>query len=61
MSSATYAGSGVSASKSCTFGDNGSKIVRARIIDRNDGYSTEYGTTVTVQNVDPTVERDIRL
>ena len=53
LSSATYAGSGTSASKSCTFGDNGSKTVRSRIIDRNGGY-TEYQTIVTVRNVDPT-------
>ena len=53
LGSATYAGSGTSASHNCTFGDNGSKTVRARIIDRNDGY-TEYQTTVTVRNVDPT-------
>ena len=53
LSSATYAGSGTSASKSCTFGDNGSKTVRARIIDRNGAY-TEYQTIVTVRNVDPT-------
>ena len=53
LSSATYAGSGTAASKSCTFGDNGSKTVRARIIDRNGGY-TEHHTIVTVRNVDPT-------
>ncbi len=53
LSSATYAGSGTAASKSCTFGDNGSNTVRARIIDRNGGY-TEYLTVVTVRNVNPT-------
>ena len=53
LSSATYAGSGTAASKSCTFGDNGSNTVRARIIDRDGGYR-EYLTVVTVQNVNPT-------
>src|SRR5207245_933467 len=51
--SATYATAGTSASASCTFDDNGSYTVRARIIDKDNGY-TEYTTTVTVNNVAPT-------
>src|SRR5205823_6595087 len=52
-SGATYAGSGTSASTSCTFTDNGSFPVKARIIDKDGGF-TEYTTTVTVNNVPPT-------
>src|SRR5207245_414785 len=54
LAAATYAGSGASASTSCTFADNGSFTVRARIIDKDGGFS-EYTTAVTVNNVAPTV------
>src|SRR5439155_4207805 len=55
LSAATYAaGSGASATKSCTFNDNGIYTVKARIIDKDGGYS-EYTTKVTVNNVNPTV------
>ncbi len=50
---ATYAGSGTSASTTCTFNDNGIFTVTARIIDKDDGF-TEYTTDVTVNNVAPT-------
>jgi single-stranded DNA-binding protein len=51
----TYAGTaGSTASTSCSFNDDGSKTVRARIIDKDNGF-TEYTTTVTVTNVAPTV------
>jgi PKD repeat protein len=53
LAAATYAGSGTSASTNCTFGDNGSYTVRARIIDKDGGF-TEYQTTATVNNVAPT-------
>jgi hypothetical protein len=53
LSGATYAGSGTSASASCTFDDNGTYTVKARIIDKDDGY-TEYTTGVAVNNVAPT-------
>src|SRR5205823_3837846 len=53
LAAATYAGSGTSASTTCTFNDNGSFTVRARIIDKDGGF-TEYQTTVTVNNVSPT-------
>jgi VCBS repeat-containing protein len=52
---ATYATSGTSASAGCTFDDNGAYLVRARIIDKDDGFS-EYTTSVTVTNVAPTVD-----
>src|SRR3989442_477967 len=52
--SATYAGSGASASTSCSFADNGSYPVRARILDKDGGF-TDYTTTVSVNNVAPTV------
>src|SRR5207237_6893403 len=45
--------SGKSASTNCTFDDDGSPTVRARIIDK-DGCFNEYQTTVTVNNVAPT-------
>lgn len=54
LSGATYAGSGMSASTTCTFADNGSYQVKGRIIDKDGGY-TEYSTTVQVNNVPPTI------
>src|SRR5439155_8922898 len=54
LSGATYAGSGSSASTSCTFDDGpANKNVKARIIDKDGGF-TEYTTSVTVNNVAPT-------
>ena len=53
LSAATYAGSGTSATTSCTFNDNGTRTVKARIIDKDGGF-TEYTTDVTVNNVAPT-------
>src|SRR5207302_8755284 len=54
LAGATYAGSGTSASAQCTFPDNGTYPVRARIIDK-DGGSTEYTTSVSVLNVAPSL------
>ena len=54
LAGATYASSGTSASTTCTFIDNGSYTVRARIIDKDDGY-TEYTTVVIVNNVAPVI------
>ncbi len=54
LAGATYAGSGTSASTACTFADNGTFLVRARIIDKDDGF-TEYTTSVVVKNVAPTL------
>jgi hypothetical protein len=52
----TYAGTaGSTASSPCTFNDDGSKTVRARIIDKDGGF-TEYTTAVTVANVAPTAD-----
>src|SRR5207247_917367 len=54
LSGATYAGSGTSASTSCTFDDGPSThTVKARIIDKDGGFS-QYQTVVSVTNVDPT-------
>jgi hypothetical protein len=53
LDAATYASSGASGSTNCTFADNGTPSVRARIIDKDGGY-TEYETAVTVNNVAPT-------
>ena len=36
LAEATYAGSGTSASTTCTYDDNGTYTVRARIIDKDD-------------------------
>src|SRR5256712_12169258 len=53
LAGVTYAGSGASASTSCTYDDGPSThTVRARIIDKDDGYS-EYSTVVAVANVAP--------
>jgi hypothetical protein len=56
LASATYAGSGTSASTSCSYADEGtgSYTVRGRVIDKDDGY-TEYTTSVTVNNAAPLV------
>ena len=53
LATATYANGGTSASTQCTYDDDSSYTVRARIIDK-DGGSTEYQTSVTVNNVAPT-------
>src|SRR3989454_2850632 len=52
--SATYATAGTSASTMCTYPDNGSYPVSARILDKDGGF-TDYSTVVTVNNVAPTV------
>src|SRR5205823_4105939 len=49
-----YGSASTSASTSCSFNDNGSYTVRARIIDKDNG-ANEYTTTVTVNNVKPAV------
>ncbi|MDP9299430.1 MAG: thrombospondin type 3 repeat-containing protein [Actinomycetota bacterium] len=55
LASATYAGSGTSDSKECTFADGpATKTVTGVIIDK-DGGKTQYSTNVTVNNVKPTV------
>jgi hypothetical protein len=54
LAAATYGGSGTSTSTTCTFADNGTRTVRARIIDKDNGYS-EYTTNVTVSNVPPNI------
>jgi len=54
LAAATYASSGMSASTSCAFADNGSQTVSAKIMDK-DGGSNEYTTTVVVNNVAPTL------
>ena len=53
LSGSTYAGSGTSTSTTCSFGDNGSFPVKGRILDKDNGFS-EYTTSVTVNNVEPT-------
>ncbi len=53
LAGATYANTAANgASTTCTFTDNGTYTVRARIIDKDDGY-TEYTTTAVVNNVAP--------
>ena len=55
LAGATYANSPATPSTPCTFPDGpGAYDVRARIIDKDDGYS-EYTTNVIVGNVAPTV------
>jgi hypothetical protein len=56
LSTATYSGSGTTASKQCTFTDDTGQpfTVRARIIDKDGGYS-EYTTAVSVNNVPPDI------
>jgi len=49
-----YASATTSSSHQCTYGDDGSYTVRARIIDQNNGF-TSYTTAVTVGNIAPTV------
>src|SRR5205085_1711458 len=54
LAGATYGGSGTSASTQCTFPDNGPYPVRARIIDKDGGFS-EYTTNVVLTNVPPSL------
>jgi PKD domain len=54
LSGTTYAGGGTSDSTSCSFAQNGSYTVSGAIVDKDDGVST-YTTTVTVNNVAPSV------
>jgi hypothetical protein len=56
LATATYAGSGASASDSCTYADNGSYTVRARIIDKDGGFS-EYTTVVSLTNAKPVLTK----
>ena len=53
LASATYATSGTAAQTTCAFDDQGSFTVRARIIDKDGGFS-EMTTTVSVNDVAPT-------
>ncbi|HET7480190.1 MAG TPA: hypothetical protein VFJ72_11810 [Rubrobacteraceae bacterium] len=53
LDGATYASSGTATSTDCAFDDNGAKTVRARIIDKDGGFS-EYTKTISVNNVAPT-------
>jgi hypothetical protein len=54
LAAATYAGSGTSASTSCAFADNPNHTVSGKIMDK-DGGSNEYTTSITVNNVAPTL------
>ncbi len=53
LGAATYANSGTASSTTCTYDDNGTKTVRARIIDKDGGFN-EYTRNITVNNVRPT-------
>lgn len=53
LDSSTYATSSTSPSTSCTFSTGGNATVRARVIDKDGGFS-EYTTVVTVNAVRPT-------
>jgi Tol biopolymer transport system component/PKD repeat protein len=52
LAAANYANSAAGASVGCVYDDNGSYTVRARIIDKDDGF-TEYSAVVTVINAAP--------
>ena len=52
LAGANYDNSGTSASTTCTYDDDSTNTVTARIIDKDDGYN-EYSTDVVVKNVDP--------
>jgi len=55
LSSATFSSTaGSLANSPCVFVENGSYVVKGRIIDRNNGFS-EYTTSVGVINVNPAV------
>ena len=53
LATATYANSGTANSANCPTTDNGTKTVRARIIDKDGGFN-EYTKSITVNNVAPT-------
>lgn len=52
LAEATYANSGTSNSTACPYDDSGTKTVRARIIDKDNGFN-EYTKSITVNNVAP--------
>ena len=54
LAGVTYATAGTDASAQCTYADNGTYTVRARIFDKDDG-SSEYTTSVTVKNAAPSL------
>lgn len=54
LAASTYAGSGTNGLMSCSFADDGSYTVSGKIMDK-DGGGNEYTTSVTVNNVAPTV------
>ena len=54
LATATYASSGAASSTNCTYADNGSYTVRAKIMDK-DGGSTEYTKTIIIHNAPPSV------
>lgn len=54
LGKASYEAAGTSASAVCPFADNGTYTISARILDKDDG-STDYVTTVVVNNVAPTI------
>jgi hypothetical protein len=54
----TYAGAGSVSTVTCSYGDNGTYTVRGRIFDKDSGYTT-YTTTVTVTNVNPTLNSPV--
>jgi uncharacterized repeat protein (TIGR01451 family) len=49
----SYATSGATSTKSCPTNDNGSRSVKAKIFDKDNG-ATEYTGSVTIKNVPPT-------
>eukprot|EP00457_Paulinella_chromatophora_P000197 gb/GEZN01000197.1/.p1 GENE.gb/GEZN01000197.1/~~gb/GEZN01000197.1/.p1 ORF type:complete len:1504 (-),score=136.48 gb/GEZN01000197.1/:450-4961(-) len=52
---ASYSAPSVSSMISCTFPDNGTYFVKGKVIDKDNGFS-EYTSSVTVENVAPTLE-----
>ena len=53
LAAATYDSSGITTAVQCTYDDSGPRTVRARIIDKDGGF-TEYTKAVNVVNVAPT-------
>ena len=54
LSGATYATAGTTNSATCPTTDNGTRVVKGKVFDKDAGVSSEYSATVTIVNVPPT-------
>jgi uncharacterized repeat protein (TIGR01451 family) len=55
FSASSYATAGATNSASCPTTDNGSRTVKGKVFDKDDGVSGEQSATVTIKNVAPSI------